>query len=247
MRENEIRLQQITTSLHQEEWHKVRSYLSARIIAECRDILDDRKAVCLLFDIVEFIRKTGKEQNLPIKQAGELCQYLAKDLMPIAVRIFMWFMEDYLQHFDNVGNTALRFASVSWSMSDFDSSENSVKPEDKERYYRLRERMIAECKNILNDYIRINFVYDIVWFMVKELSKELMSGSNYKVKYLKKKFLVRKAKRKYFYEVRKVVPIAKRIGEILLEDYAIHHQEERINEVYMLAANRLIYASWDKK
>lgn len=25
------------------------------------------------------------------------------------------------------------------------------------------------------------------------------------------------------------------------------HQEERINEVYMLAANRLIYASRDKK
>lgn len=247
MGEDEIRLQQIAESLHPEEWQKLRRYLSAKIIAECKDILDDRKAVCLLFDVIKFIRKMDKEQNFPIEQAGELYKYLAEDLMPIAVRIFMWFMDDYLQYFDDVGIMALRFASISGRMPDYDSCENSVKPEDKERYYRLRERMIAECKNILNDYIKINFVYDIVWFMVKELSKELMSGSNYKVKYLKKKFLVRKAKRKYFYEVRKVVPIAKRIGEILLEDYAIHHQEERINEVYMLAANRLIYASWDKK
>ena len=226
-------------------------YLSSRIITECRDILDDSDAVLMLFSVIEFMNRMYKKKAISVERAGKLYNGMIKDSMPTAERIFKLYMDDYLTYFDGVGIEAINYASTSRYVPDYVSDENfqlreqiahEPKKQDRERYFRLRERMVAECGNLLDDYEAMEIIFNIVNFMWRKLSHGRGLKLNKETMGWKKKFMVWRMKRQYLHKMHKVIPIAKWIFMFLFKEYIVN-RNQRAKNAYVSATSRLIYTS----
>ena len=229
-------------------------YLSSRVTAECKDILDDIRAVCMFFDVIKFMERMYKKKNKSIEQAAKLYKDMTKELMSTAEKVFKLFMDDYLVHFDDVSNEAIHFASASRHIPDYVADEHTKiyelyermvsipEKQNRGRYYRLREKMVAECRDLLGDYEAMEIVFNIVFFMRKELLHGIGSKCGKKTSECQKKFLVLRMKRCYFHKIQKVIPIAKKVFMFLFKEYIIH-SNQRVADAYISATSRLIYTS----
>lgn len=237
-----------------EERHQ-RGYLASRIIAECGGILDDHEAVHMFFDVINFM----KRESISEGRIGKLYSGMAKELMPTAMRVFKQYMDDYLVHYDEVAYKAICFASTTREIPDhvvdlnpqiynlYDQMVDTSFKQDKERYFSLRERMVAECRLILDDYEAMEMVFNIVLFMRRRLLQGNGLNCVKRPWSWKKIFFMQRVKRHYFCEVKKVIPIAKKVYMLLSAEHTLCCEVEKINSAFISAASRLIYATKYKK
>ena len=210
----------------------------------------------MFLGVVNFMRRMYEGKGISIDQAEKLYKDMVKDSLSTAGRIFNLFMDDYLKHFDHVAIEAICYASTSRYVPDYVSDASFeiyeqttrwAKEQDRERYFRLRERMVAECGDLLGDYEAMEVVFNIVRFMQEELFHGRGLKCNKKNRGWKKKFLVWRMKKWYFYKIQKVIPIAKRVFMFLFNEYHTISRNPRVKEAYVSATTSLIHVSSGRK
>lgn len=221
-------------------------HLQEKIIAECSGVLRDKSLVDMFFNTVEFMRRILEHGDCgTAKTAAFIYWNMIKKYEGAACRIVDIFFRDYLRHFDDMGRRAFfklfKNTHPNYKVV-YDNYKKMGKPH-RTRYLRLYAMMAAQCKNFTANseamYVVSEFSYYVIHSLyngekMNELIKDLKFG---------KRFFIMQTKRKYYKNLRKVIPVAVRVFELSrMEYHAFHQDKDAVYEAYSRACNYLLFS-----